>query len=73
MEPVQDVLLSRWPRLKDRAWLHWSRITEDDLNYTSGEFGELVVLLQQRYGYGKAQAEKEVTSWLNSLGLLEKE
>ena len=35
----------------------------------TGKQEELAGLLQQRYGYGKAQAETEINNWLTKSGL----
>jgi uncharacterized protein YjbJ (UPF0337 family) len=42
----------------------WGKLTDDDLTRLSGKTEELAGVLQQRYGYGKAQAEIEINNWL---------
>ncbi len=37
---------------------------DDDLAQVSGKSEELAGVLQQRYGYGKAQAELEINKWI---------
>jgi len=44
----------------------WGKLTDDDLTRLSGKTEELAGVLQQRYGYGKDQAEDEIHKWLNS-------
>ncbi len=64
MDTTKDVLLGRWQELKDPVRKRWSKLTNDDFTRLHGKTEELVVLLQQRYGYGKVQAEIEINKWL---------
>jgi uncharacterized protein YjbJ (UPF0337 family) len=41
----------------------WGKLTDDDLNVIAGKKEQLVGRLQERYGYSKEQAEKELNSW----------
>jgi uncharacterized protein YjbJ (UPF0337 family) len=42
----------------------WGKLTNDDLDVIEGKRQELSGRLQQRYGYAKDQAEKEIDTWL---------
>ncbi|MEX2162173.1 MAG: CsbD family protein [Anaerolineales bacterium] len=64
MEPNKDVMQGKWHELKGRVRQQWGKITEDDLGQLSGKIEELAGVLQQRYGYSKAQAEIEINKWL---------
>ena len=64
MSTAQDILLTRWPGLKGHVRQKWAKLTVDDLAQLSGATEELVSVLRQRYGYGKAQAEIEISNWL---------
>jgi uncharacterized protein YjbJ (UPF0337 family) len=67
MSVSQDILFRRWHELKGQVWQRWGKLTADDLARLNGKTEELVVVLQQRYGYGKAQAEIEINHWLSDL------
>jgi uncharacterized protein YjbJ (UPF0337 family) len=67
MGASQDILFGKWHELKGKVRQRWGKLTGDDLARLNGKTDELVVLLQQRYGYGKAQAEIEITNWLSDL------
>jgi uncharacterized protein YjbJ (UPF0337 family) len=43
----------------------WGKLTNDDLDVIEGDRKELCGRLQQRYGYAKEQAEREIDTWLN--------
>jgi uncharacterized protein YjbJ (UPF0337 family) len=65
MNATQDILLGKWHELKGQVRQQWGKLTEDDLTRLSGKTEELAGVLQQRYGYGKAQAETEINGWLS--------
>jgi len=41
----------------------WGKLTDDDLDVIDGKQDQLEGRLQQRYGYAKDQAKKEVNDW----------
>ena len=65
MDATKDILMGKWHELKGQVRQKWGKLTDDDLTRLSGKTEELVGVLQQRYGYGKAQAEKEIHDWLH--------
>ena len=42
------------------------KLTDDDLDVIAGKQDQLEGRLQQRYGYAKDQAKKEVNDWYDS-------
>lgn len=64
MDANKDILMGKWHELKGQVRQKWGKLTDDDLARLSGKTEELVGVLQQRYGYGKVQAEKEIHDWL---------
>jgi uncharacterized protein YjbJ (UPF0337 family) len=64
MDKTRDILLGKWHELKGQVRQQWGKLTDDDLTRLSGKTEELAGVLQQRYGYGKAQAEIEINNWL---------
>jgi uncharacterized protein YjbJ (UPF0337 family) len=65
MGETQDELFGKWHDLKGQVRQRWGKLTDDDLARLNGRTEELVEVLQQRYGYGKAQAEIEINHWLS--------
>jgi uncharacterized protein YjbJ (UPF0337 family) len=65
MDSNQDILLGKWHELRGRVRQKWSKLSDDDLTRLSGKTEELAGILQQRYGYSKAQAEIEINKWLH--------
>jgi uncharacterized protein YjbJ (UPF0337 family) len=59
-----DRIEGNWKEFKGKIQTKWGKLTEDDLAVVQGKRDELAGRLQQRYGYAKDQAEKEIDSWL---------
>ena len=64
MNTNQDILQSQWPEIKGQVKQQWGNLTDDDVRQLSGTT-RLVNALQQRYGYGKVQAEIEIDQWVS--------
>jgi uncharacterized protein YjbJ (UPF0337 family) len=61
-----DQIEGNWKQFKGKAKQQWSKLTDDDLGQISGKREELVGVVQERYGYQKDQAEKEIDNWLKT-------
>jgi uncharacterized protein YjbJ (UPF0337 family) len=69
MEIKQNIYKIHWSEYKQQVHLHWSKLTEDDLSRLNGGADDFISILRKRYGYGKAQAEIEITKWLNEMNI----
>jgi uncharacterized protein YjbJ (UPF0337 family) len=61
-----DVIEGRWKQLKGQAKQKWGKLTDDDFQRLSGSRDELIGKIQERYGYTRDQAEREVDEWVRS-------
>jgi uncharacterized protein YjbJ (UPF0337 family) len=52
-----------WKQVKGKVKEKWGKLTDDDLEVIEGKKDQLLGRLQERYGYSKEQAEKELDSW----------
>ena len=66
MDPTKDILLDKWPTVKDRALQKWGQLTADELAGLNGKEEELASLLRLRYKYGRIQADMEIRNWLRT-------
>ena len=66
MDANQDILHGKWQELKGQVKQQWGKLTDDDVQRLSGKTEELAGVLQQRYGYGKVQAEMEINKWVSA-------
>ena len=64
MDATQDILQGKWHEFKWRVKGQWGKLTDDDVAKLTGKQEELSGVLQQRYGYAKAQADAEINKWL---------
>ncbi len=62
-----SVLEGQWRQLRGKIQEEWGDLTDDDLDKVNGKYDQLVGILQQRYGYGKADAEHRVSTFLDSV------
>jgi uncharacterized protein YjbJ (UPF0337 family) len=60
-----DRVEGNWNEFKGKVQQQWGKLTNDDLAQVNGQRTELCGRLQQRYGYAKDQAEREIDTWLN--------
>jgi uncharacterized protein YjbJ (UPF0337 family) len=62
-----DRVQGNWKQFKGQAQQKWGKLTDDDLDVIEGKRTELAGRLQERYGYAKDEAEKNIDTWLNSI------
>jgi uncharacterized protein YjbJ (UPF0337 family) len=60
-----DIIQGHWKEVKGKLKQQWGKVTDDDLTRLKGTYEELEGLLQQRYGYAKAQADKAIDDFIN--------
>ncbi|HHU8885574.1 TPA: CsbD family protein [Escherichia coli] len=59
----KDEASGNWKQFKGKVKEQWGKLTDDDMTIIEGKRDQLVGKIQERYGYQKDQAEKEVDSW----------
>ncbi len=60
-----DVLKGKWHQMKGEAKTQWGRLTDDDLTGVEGNAEKLVGKVQERYGYERDRAKREVDDFFN--------
>jgi uncharacterized protein YjbJ (UPF0337 family) len=55
----------QWKEFKGKVKEKWGKLTNGDLDVIAGEKDQLVGRIQQRYGYEKERAQKEVDEFCN--------
>ena len=56
----KDEAGGNWKQFKGKVKEQWGKLTDDDMTIIEGKRDQLVGKIQERYGYQKDQAEKEV-------------
>jgi uncharacterized protein YjbJ (UPF0337 family) len=59
-----DVLKGKWHQLKGDVKTKWGRLTDDDLGAVNGDVEKLVGRVQERYGYARDDAKREVDAFI---------
>ena len=62
-----DQITGNWKQFTGKVKEKWGKLTDDDLTTVAGKRDQLLGVLQQRYGYEKSQAEKELDDFTRSL------
>ena len=58
-----DVIKGNWKQFTGQMRSKWGKLTDDDLTTVAGKKDEFLGKLQERYGYSKGQAERELDEW----------
>jgi uncharacterized protein YjbJ (UPF0337 family) len=61
-----DQIKGKWTQLKGEAKVQWGKLTDDDLDQVEGNAQKLAGRIQERYGYEREKAEREVDSFFRS-------
>jgi len=59
-----DQVEGKWKQLKGSVKQKWGKLTDSDLDYIAGKRDEFTGKLQERYGLGKEEAQKQAEEWL---------
>lgn len=72
--PVQEVNMmnwdqvqGNWKQLRGQAQAQWGKLTDDDMDRIEGKRDQLVGKIQEAYGIGRDEAEREVDEWNRNL------
>ena len=61
-----DRIEGNWKQLKGKARVQWGKITDDQLDVIGGKREQLVGRVQEQYGIGRDEAEKQVDRFASS-------
>lgn len=56
----KDIISGKWTQLKGKMQAKWGDLTDDDFDVVEGNAQYLSGKLQERYGWDRDRAEKEV-------------
>lgn len=62
----EDRISGNWKQFKGKVKEQWGKLTDDDMDVPEGKRDQLAGRIQECYGYGKEQAEKELKDWEDS-------
>jgi uncharacterized protein YjbJ (UPF0337 family) len=56
----EDIIKGKWRQIKGEVKSQWGKLTDDDLDRVEGDAEKLIGRVQERYGYQREQAKREV-------------
>lgn len=60
-----DQVTGNWKQFKGKIKEKWGQLTDDDLTAIEGKRDQLAGKLQERYGYEKERAERELDEFVS--------
>jgi uncharacterized protein YjbJ (UPF0337 family) len=62
----RDTFKGQWKQIKGEVKRRWGMLTDDEVDQIDGNFDKLVGRIQERYGYQKEQAERELNEFITT-------
>lgn len=56
-----DIIEGKWDQAKGTIKKKWGELTDDEITQMNGERDKIAGKLQEKYGWTKEQAERELT------------
>jgi uncharacterized protein YjbJ (UPF0337 family) len=63
----KDIIAGKWTQIKGKAKAKWGDLTDDVFDVNEGNSQYLAGKLQERYGWDRERAEREVEDFTRSL------
>jgi uncharacterized protein YjbJ (UPF0337 family) len=63
-----DRIEGNWKQFRGKVKEQWGKLTDDDLDRVAGKRDQLAGKIQNAYGIGKDEAEKQLHDWETGLG-----
>ena len=60
----EDILTGKWNQLKGEIKKQWGKLTDDELDQIEGQRDKLLGKMQEKYGYARFDAERELDNFL---------
>lgn len=61
---ADDILAGKWKQLRGKFKQKWGDFTDDELMQSDGNADQLAGMLQEKYGYTKERAQREIRDFL---------
>ena len=58
-----DKIEGNWKQFKGKMKEQWGKLTDDDFDVAQGKRDQLSGKIQERYGIGRDEAEKQIDDW----------
>ena len=64
-----DVFKGQWKQLKGDIKMRWNQLNDDDIEAVDGAMDKLEGRLQERYGWERERASREIEAWGRDRGV----
>lgn len=61
-----DIFAGHWKQFKGEVQKQWGKLTDDQIDQVEGNREKLLGQLQENYGIGRDEAEKQLKNWEDS-------
>ena len=61
-----DRIEGNWKQLKGKIKEQWGELTDDDIDRVAGRRDQLAGQMQETYGIGKDEAERQIDEWADA-------
>ena len=61
-----DIVEGNWKQFKGKVKEQWGKLTDDDIDQIAGKKDQLIGRLQEAYGIGREDAEKQIRDFEDS-------
>lgn len=65
----KQIFKGQWRQIKAKLQDQWSELTDDDLMKIKANNQEIIGILEERYGYAKAEAQEVLDEFLDKLSM----
>ena len=62
----EDILKGKWRQIKGEVKSRWGKLTDDDMDRVEGDAEKLIGKVQERYGYQRDEAKREVDDFVRT-------
>lgn len=62
----KDIFKGKWNQLKGSIRSKWGELTNDDVDMIQGDGEKFLGILQEKYGYAREKAERELHEFLEA-------
>ena len=60
----EDIIKGKWRQIKGEVKSRWGKLTDDDVDRVEGDAEKLIGKVQERYGYARDEAQREVDDFV---------
>jgi len=64
----QDVFAGKWKQIRGELKSWWGKLADDDFDRIGGQKDKLIGVIQEKYGYAREKAQREVEERLKEYG-----